>query len=223
MFETLRTILIGESRRTEEKVRDHYALDLIAQKIRESEDALAAAKTTLVALIQRQRAELNQIDTLAKRIATMTERAKAALEDDNESMATEAAQAIATMENEKTIRDGTLSRLDSKVVRLKASVEAMHRRIIDLKQGEIAAKAARREANTQRRLNRSIARTAPANEAQELINRVLGEDDPFEQGQIFDEIEGELSHEALDDRMAAQGYGDSTKSTAADVLARLKS
>ena len=223
MLGTLRTILIGESRRTEEKVRDHYALDLIAQKIRESEDALKAAKATLAALIQRQRSETRQIEGLEKRIATMIERAKAAIQDGNEAMANEAAQAIATMKNEKTIRDGTLERLDQKVIRLKGSVETMHRRIIDLKQVEIAAKAARHEANTQRRLNRSIARSAPANEAQELIDRVLGQDDPFEQGQILDEIDGDLNHDALDDRMAAQGYGDATKVTAADVLDGLKS
>jgi len=223
MLGTLRTILIGESQRTEERMRDHYALDLIAQKIRESEDALKAAKATLAALIQRQRSETRQIEGLVKRIYTMTERAKAALEDDNEAMATEAAQAIATMENEKSVRDATLARLDQKVIRLKSSVETMHRRIIDLKQGEIAAKAARREADTQRRLNRTIARTAPANEAQELIDRVLGQDDPFEQGQILDEIDGDLNHDTLDERMAVEGYGDATKSTAADVLARLKS
>ncbi|MEM1237467.1 MAG: PspA/IM30 family protein [Pseudomonadota bacterium] len=223
MLGTLRTILIGESRRTEEKVRDHYALDLIAQKIRESEDALKAAKATLATLIQRQRSETRQIEGLEKRIKTMVERARAAIQDGNEAMANEAAQAIATMKNEKTIRDGTLDRLDQKVMRLKASVETMHRRIIDLKQGEIAAKAARREADTQRRLNRTISRTAPANEAQELIDRVLGQDDPFEQGQILDEIDGDLNHDTLDDRMAAQGYGDATKVTAADVLDDLKS
>lgn len=223
MLGTLRTIFIGQSRRAEETVHDHYALDLIAQKIRESEDALKAAKATLAALIQRQRSETRQIVGLAKRISTMTDRAKAALDDDNEGMATEAAHAIATMENEKAIRDATLARLDQKVVRLKSSVETMHRRIIDLKQGEIAAKAARHESDTQRRLNRTIARTAPANEAQELIDRVLGQDDPFEQGQILDEIDGDLNHNNLDDRMAAEGYGDATKSTAADVLARLKS
>ncbi|MEL6914041.1 MAG: PspA/IM30 family protein [Pseudomonadota bacterium] len=223
MLATFRTILLGESRRAEEAVRDHYALDLIAQKIREAEDAMAAAKATLAALIQRQRSETRQAEGLAKRIATLTGRARAAIEDGNETLAGEAAQAIATMENEKTVRDATIARLDAKVIRLRGAVEAMHRRLIDLKQGQIAATAARREADTQKRLNRSLARTAPAKEAQELIDRVLGQDDPFEQGQILDEIDGDLSHDTLEERMAAEGYGAATKSTAADVLARLKS
>ena len=139
MLTTLRTIFIGESRRAEEKMRDHYALDLIAQKIRETEDALKAAKGTLGALIQRQRSETRQIDGLNRRLVTMTERAQAALSDDNETLAAEAAQAVATMENERKVRETTLERLDQRIIRLKSSVETMHRRIIDLKQGEIAA------------------------------------------------------------------------------------
>ncbi|MEM1234269.1 MAG: PspA/IM30 family protein [Pseudomonadota bacterium] len=223
MLGTLRTIFIGESRRAEERVRDHYALDLIAQKIRETEDALKAAKATLATFIQRQRSETRQTETLAKRIETMTGRATEALASDNETLAMEAAQAIATMENEQQMRQGTLDRLDHKILRLKGSVATMHRRIIDLKQGEIAAKAARRENDVQRRMNRTVGATAPAKEAQELIDRVLGEDDAFEQADILDGIDAELDHSGLDDRMAAEGYGPANKSTAADVLARLKS
>ncbi|MEO0486966.1 MAG: PspA/IM30 family protein [Pseudomonadota bacterium] len=222
MLGTLKTIFIGESRRAEEKMRDHYAIDLIAQKVRESEDAQGAAKATLAAMIQRQRTEQRQLDGLMQRIATLTTRAQAALAQENEALAQEAAQAIATLENERTVREDTLARLDQKVLRLKSSVETMHRKIIDLKQGEIAAKAARREADTQRKLNRTVRRTAPAVEAQELIDRVLGQDDPFEQSEILDEIDQGLSHEGLEDRMAAAGYGPATKTTATDVLARLK-
>ena len=223
MLTTLRTIFIGESRRAEEKMRDHYALDLIAQKIRETEDALKAAKGTLGALIQRQRSENRQVEGLDRRLATMTERAQAALADGNEGIAMEAAQAIATMENERKVRETTLERLDQRVIRLKSSVETMHRRIIDLKQGEIAARAARRDNEIHRRMNSTIGNTASANEAQELIDRVLGQEDSFEQSEIMDSINSDLDHTSLDDRMAAEGYGPATKSTAADVLARLKS
>ncbi|MCH2075770.1 MAG: PspA/IM30 family protein [Rhodobacteraceae bacterium] len=223
MLTTLRTIFIGESRRAEEKMRDHYALDLIAQKIRETEDALKAAKGTLGALIQRQRSETRQIDGLNRRLVTMTERAQAALSDDNETLAAEAAQAVATMENERKVRETTLERLDQRIIRLKSSVETMHRRIIDLKQGEIAARAARHCNEIHRRMSSTIGNTAPANEAQKLIDRVLGQEDSFEQAEIMDGINADLDHTNLDDRMAAEGYGPATKSTAADVLARLKS
>ncbi len=223
MLATLRTIFIGESRRAEERVKDHYALDLIAQKIRETEDGMRAAKATLATLIQRERSEKRQLETLTKRMGVLIERARAALDDGNAPIAEEAANAIAALENEQAVRNATLERLGQKVIRLKSTVETMHRRIIDLKQGEIAARSMRAEANTQRRLRRTLSGTAPAHEAQELIDRVLGQDDPFEQSEILSEIDADLSHEGLGNRMAEQGYGPSTKSTGAAVLARLKS
>ena len=59
-------------------------------------------------------------------------------------------------------------------------------------------------------------------EADALIGRVLGQDDPFEQGQILGEIDRELNHSGVGERMAAAGFGPKGRSTAADVLARLK-
>lgn len=57
MFATLRTIFAGQAARDTEQVRSNYALDLIDQKIRETDHGLSAAKTALAALIQRHRAE----------------------------------------------------------------------------------------------------------------------------------------------------------------------
>jgi hypothetical protein len=62
-----------------------------------------------------------------------------------------------------------------------------------------------------------------AEEAQDMIARVLQRDDPFEQAQILDDINGELDASNLTDRMADAGYGDATKVTASAVLKRLKS
>jgi len=59
-------------------------------------------------------------------------------------------------------------------------------------------------------------------EAEELIGRVLGRDDPFEQTQILADIDESLSHDGVTNRLADAGYGHATRSTADDVLARLK-
>ncbi len=112
--------------------------------------------------------------------------------------------------------------MDQKVIRLRNSIEAGHRRIIDLKQGAIQARAVRREQAIQSKLNTTIGRTSSAEEAEELIGRVMGKDDPFEQSEILREIDRDLGHETLADRMADQGFGDAIRTTADDVLARLK-
>lgn len=222
MLKTLSTLILGANARAEDRVRDAFAIELIDQKIREADTTLKTAKATLATLIQRQRSEVRQKAGLDNRIADMTTRATEALAAGNDTIATEAAQAIAQMENESTIRAETLARLDQKVMRLRSSIEAGHRRIIDLRQGAIQARAVRREQQLQSRLHSSSSSTSAVDEAEELIARVIGRDDPFEQSEILAEINAGLSHDGLTDRMAASGYGPATKSTAADVLARLR-
>ena len=223
MLKTLATLIQGQNARAEDRVRDAFAIELIDQKIRESESSLRAAKATLASLIQRQRSEEKQQAALKTRIADLTRRAKEALNNDREDMAAEAARAIANMENELAVRSETLDRLEQKVVRLRSSIEAGHRRIIDLKQGAIQARAVRREQTIQMRMVKSGAVESSVEEAEELIARVLGRDDPFERSEIVAEINRDLEGESIADRMADAGFGGATRATADDVLARLKS
>lgn len=222
MFGTFKTLIVGASRRADEHVTDVFSLELIDQKIREAEAGLKAAKHSLASLIQRQRSESRQVTALETRRNDLLDRAKEAIEKDRGDLANEAAQAVAEMENELELRRNTLTRLETRVLRLQQSVEVANRRIIDLRQGAIQAKAVRREQDIQGRLNRHLGGDSPVDEAQALIANVLNRDDPFEQTEILNEIDRGLSHESLADRMASQGIGPSTKVTAADVLDRLK-
>ena len=120
------------------------------------------------------------------------------------------------------MRNETCNRLDQKVIRLRNSIEAGHRRIINLKQGAIQARAVRREQAIQTKLNSTIGHTSNTEEAEELITRVMGRDDPFEQSEILREIDRDLGHETLADRMADNGFGAATRTTADDVMGRLK-
>jgi len=223
MFKTLATLINSQHARAEDLVRDTFAIELIDQKIRESEGSQRAAKATLASLIQRQRSEGKQHANLKMRNADLTKRAKEALDSDREDMATEAARAIANMENEMTARSETLERLDQKILRLRNSIESGHRQIIDLKQGAIQARAVRREQNIQVQMTKTGMQNGSAEEAQELISRVLGHDDPFERTEILADINRDLNGDRLTDRMADAGFGGATRATADDVLARLKS
>ncbi len=223
MFGTLRTLINGANARTEERVRDIYSIELIEQKIREATTSLKAAKVSLAGLIQRKRSEERQAEALQTRIADLVIRTKEAVAQGEETLAMEAANAIATMENEFIVREETIRRLESRVLRLEGSVETAHRRLTDLKQGAIAAKSVRREQALQTRLGHTGGlSTGAMDEAEELISQVMNRDDPFEKSEILREIDAGLNHETVADRMAAKGLGASTKTTAADVLARFK-
>lgn len=223
MLGTLRTLIAGANARAEDHVRDIYSIELIEQKIREATNSLKAAKVSLAGLIQRKRAEERQLTALQERIADLMARTSKAVEAGEEALASEAAHAIATMENEHSVRAQTIQRLESRVMRLEASVETAHRRLIDLKQGAIAAKAVKREHQLQARLGHTGSTASGAmEEAEELIAGVMSRDDPFERSEILADIDASLSHDTIADRMAAKGLGPSSKTTAADVLARFK-
>ena len=58
MFKTLSTLIAGVNARSEDRVRDAFAIELIDQKIREAEGSLKAAKATLASLLERLEAKL---------------------------------------------------------------------------------------------------------------------------------------------------------------------
>ncbi|WGI23157.1 PspA/IM30 family protein [Amylibacter sp. IMCC11727] len=222
MFQTFKTLFAGVSVQEEKRVRDIYALDLIDQKIAETEAGLNAAKGSLAALIQRHRAEEKQTKALEKRIADLMERAKAALDKKLTDLATETAGAVADMENELVRRRETVARLDQKITTLRLRVEKAQRRLVDLRQGAISAKAIRAEQNATRRVASALP-NAPAKEAQDLIDSILGTEHEEPLADIYEELDDDLNNRTLEDRLGASGCGDPTKTTAADVLAKLKS
>lgn len=222
MLSTLKTLIRGASAVAEEGLKDAHALPLIDQHIRETEANLRAAKATLASLIQRHRSEAKLIEALDTKIADLTTRTKDALEAGRNDLASDAAEAIAQMENERRLRQDTAERLEQKLVRLRSSVEAAQRRLIDLRQGAIAARAVQSEQRLQGRLLHTVQGPCPADEAQAMIDRVLGSEDKFEQAEILKEIEADLNSDGITDRMAQAGFGPAKRSTAEDVLRRLQ-
>lgn len=223
MFATLKTLIAGTNARAEESLRDHFCIELIDQKIREAEASLKAAKFSLASLIQRERSETRQITALETKAADLMARAKEALAAGRDDLAEQAAQAIATMENELVVRRETLQRLETRILQLRQSVEGANRRIVDLKQGAVAARAAKKEQDIQKRLGAHVAQDTAFEEAEALVARVLQRDDPFEQSQILKEIDSGLDQSNVADRLSDAGFGAPVRSSAADVLSRLKS
>ena len=222
MFELFSTLVRGANAKANEAVTDAFAIDLITQKIREAEAGVSGAKQALATLILRQRSEQKALDLLETRRQTLEDRVRQALAAGNTDLAASGASSVADMENEALVRRETLARLDEKVSHLRLSVEKAHRRVVDLRQGAITARAIDLERKSQHRLNRALGGNA-MEEAEALIRRVAEQDDPLAQAEIVEEIDASLSHKSTDDRLAAAGFGPSTKVRPEDVLARLRS
>ena len=221
MFELLTTLIKGTNAKAVETATDIFAIDLITQKIREAEAGVNNAKQALASLIMRQRAEQKALDMLRTRKGTMGDRVRQALTAGNEALAMEGATALAQIENEETSRAETVARLNERVERLRGSVEKAHRRVIDLRQGAITARAIDIERKSQKRINKALGASA-IEEAEALIRRVADQDDPLAQSDILEEIDSSLSHKTTEDKLAEAGFGPATKVRAEDILARLR-
>jgi phage shock protein A len=222
MLNVLKTLFSGASARADEALTDVFAIDLIEQKIREAEASLNAAKNTLASLIIRKRNEDRHFSRLDAQIKDLEGRATLALSAGNDDLARDAAGAIADLINERSVRQETVDQLAQRVLRTEAAVAKANRRIIDLRQGMISARAIDAERKAQKSLNRSIGNTSSIREAEALINRVMNFDDPLEQSDVLDQIDAGLDGTAVRDRLANAGFGDRQKTSAEDVLARLK-
>ncbi|ESY65614.1 MULTISPECIES: PspA/IM30 family protein [Mesorhizobium] len=222
MLSLIRTLLDGASAWAEDGLKDRFAIDLLAQRIRDAEAGLAAAKQTLATLIVRQRAEQAGLGQLDRRHVDLETRTISALAAGNNGLAESGAAAVAELENEREVRRATVQSLGERILRMRVSVERAHRRIIDLNQGMISARAIDAERKAQSRLVRSIGQSASLNDAEELLARIKAGSDPFEEAGILDEIDGELRHEAIRDRLADAGHGPAVKVRAKEVLERLK-
>lgn len=222
MFATLKTLFAGADARAEETLRDRFAIDLIDQKIREATASLKSAKFALADLIQRDRAETRQLQSLATRIQDLTDRAGQAMTAGRADLAQEAAQAIADLENESAVRQASQQKLEGRILQLRQSIDRANRRLTDLKQGAVAARATRREMQMQKRLTKTAPGGTAFDEAEELIASVLNRDDPFEKSQILSEIDRGLDPASTAERLAEAGFGPNSRTTAADVLTRLK-
>lgn len=219
MFDLLSTLMRGANAKATETATDYFAIDLLNQKIRQAEAGVTGAKQALANLIMRQRTEQRALDMVRTRKIGLEDRVRDALAAGNDELAMEGATAIAELENEEDVRAETVLRVAEKVKRLRLSVEKAHRRVVDLRQGAVTARAIDVERKAQKRVIRSINGGTAIEEAEALIRRVADQEDPLEQA----EIDASLSHKLTEDRLAAAGFGPQTKVRPEDVLARLKS
>lgn len=222
MFRTMATLARAAVFQSGESLKDRYPTELINQKIRESQANLSIAKTTLASLIVLQRNESRALERLVAQIRDLEDRTRAAMNAGRDELAHDGAAAIAELEEERDRRTETLDTLTRRIAQIRLSVEKAHRRIVGLRQGAAAAEAIVAERAAQKRISRSIGATTSFAEAEELIARVVGQSDPFEEAAVLEEIDGELSGAGAASRLGEAGFGKPARRRPADVLARLK-
>lgn len=223
MFSTLMTIVRGEAARSRDQLENRHAVVILEQKIREAETSHGRAKRALTSLILKSRNEERQLQALSARREDLESRIEKALKAGLEDLAGEAAQLLARLENEDKARRQARDRTEMSIQRLRHMIDTGQARLVDLKQGLITVKSISAERLSHQELNGNFGGMAAMVEAENVLTRFLDQPDPLEEMDIMDELNAELSGDDLIERLAFAGCGESEKSQAEDVLARIRS
>ncbi|WP_338828983.1 PspA/IM30 family protein [Bradyrhizobium sp. 27S5] len=224
MFKTVLTLFRGSVAVAEEELQDRTALVILDQQMRDAAAAVDRSKRTLALAIAGDQQEGRRLDATNARIADLEVRASAALEGGREDLAREAAQAIANLEAERDAAMTARTLFATEITRLKRHVGNAEARIAELDRGRRLARASEAVRSLRRsgiEAARPYESTLPEAEAtlkrlRERQIEIQAADDA-----LF-EIDTASGPSVVAERLAEQGFGPRMKSTADDVLARLR-
>jgi phage shock protein A len=224
MFKTVFTLFRGSVAAAEEELEDRTAFLILDQQMRDAAAAVDRSKRTLALAIASDQQEGRRLETTNTRIADLEVRASAALDGGREDLAREAAQAIANLEADRDAAMTARALFASEIVRLKRHVANAEARITELDRGRRIARASEAVRSLRRsgiEAARPYESTLPEAEAtlKRLRERQMEAQAADEALIEIDAASGPL---ATAEKLAEQGFGPRMKSTADDVLARLK-
>src|SRR5215470_1180198 len=224
MFKTVFTLFRGSVAVAEEVLEDRTALLILDQQMRDTATSLDRSKRALALAIAQDQQEGRKLEATNARIADLEVRAGAALEGGREDLAREAAEAIAGLEADRDAAMTARALFASEITRLKRYVSGAEARITELDRGRRIARASEAVRSLRRsgiEAARPYESTLP--EAENTLKRLR---ERQMEAQAADEALVELDAAsgplATAEKLAEQGFGPRMKSTADDVLARLK-
>ncbi|BBC03039.1 phage shock protein A [Bradyrhizobium elkanii] len=224
MFKTVLTLFRGSVAAAEEELQDRTALVILDQQMRDAAAAVDRSKRTLALAIAGDQQEGRRLDATNARIADLEVRASAALEGGREDLAREAAQAIANLEAERDAAMTARALFASEITRLKRHVGNAEARIAELDRGRRLARASEAVRSLRRsgiEAARPYESTLP--EAEATLKRLRERQMEIQAAdEALIEIDAAAGPLATAEKLAEQGFGPRMKSTADDVLARLK-
>jgi len=224
MFKTVLTLFRGSVAAAGEELEDRTALLILDQQMRDAAAAVDRSKRTLALAIASDQQEGRRLETTNTRIADLEVRATAALDGGREDLAREAAQAIANLEAERDAAMTARTLFAAEITRLKRHVANAEARINELDRGRRIARASEAVRSLRRsgiEAARPYESTLP--DAENTLKRLR---DRQMEAQAADEalieIDAASGPLATAEKLAEQGFGPRMKSTADDVLSRLK-
>jgi phage shock protein A len=224
MLKMFLTFVRGGAAVAEERFADRSALLILDQQMRDAAAAFERAKKALAIAIAQDRQETERLAASHARIADLESRVAAALVAGDESLAREGAEAIAALEADRDAAASAQALFATEILRLRRHVAQAQARIAELDRGRRLARAS--EAVRQMRQGRiepGPAHEATLTEAEQTLKRLRERQVEAEAAEAaLDELDGAAAA-SVTEKLAAKGFGPRLRTTAEDVLERLRS
>jgi phage shock protein A len=224
MLKTLVTLVRGRTFAIAEGVADQNALLILDQQMRDATGALDRAKKALAVAIAQESQESQRLNATGSRIEDLETRAVAAIEGGRDDLATEAAEAIATLEAERDASLTARALFAAEIAKLKGHVLQQQMRFSQLERGRRIARAAEAVRVARRgRIEGAPIFAGTLAEAEATLARLREhqvEADAAESA--FDALDAAIGPIAVAEKLSAEGFGPRLKPNAADILARLR-
>ena len=224
MLKTLITLVRGRTYAIAEEVADQNALLILDQQMRDATGALDTAKKALAVAIAQESQESQRLDGTRAQIEDLETRAVAAIEAGRDDLATEAAEAIATLEAERDASLTARALFAAEIAKLKRHVLQQQMRFSQLDRGRRIARAAEAVRIARRgRIEGAPIFAGTLVEAEATLDRLrehqVEADAAEEAFNALDAVTGPI---AAPHKLSAEGFGPRLRPNATDVLARLR-
>jgi phage shock protein A len=224
MIKTLITLLRGGAAVTEQRIIDRNALIILDQQMRDGTQTLHQAKRSLAISIAQHKQEIERIAKVNLQILDLENRVKLALEAKHDDLALEGATAIAELEAERNASHAAQSLFDKEIARLRNYVNQAETRLMALDRGRRVAKATQAVSILrQGRIDASSPFQASLSDAEATLKRFSERAAKTQNAEDEFDLLDNHSHMSVAEKLSSAGFGTRLKTTAEDVLNRLKS
>jgi phage shock protein A len=224
MLKTLITLVRGRSFAIAEEVIDQNALLILDQQMRDATGALDRAKKALAVAIAQESQEGQRLNATQSRIEDLETRAIAAIAAGRDDLATEAAEALATLEAERDASLTARALFAAEIAKLKGHVLQQQMRFSQLERGRRIARAAEAVRVARRgRIEGAPVFAGTLAEAEATLDRLREHQVEADAAEAaFDALDAAIGPIAVAEKLSAEGFGPRLKLNAADILARLR-
>jgi phage shock protein A len=224
MFKMFVTLLRGAEAVAGERIADRNALAILDQQIRDAAQSIGRARRTLAFTIAQDRREAARIAAAETQIADLEARVRSALAAEHEQLAREGAEAIATLETERDGYRAAKALYEPEIRRLRDYVGRAEERLAATERGRRVARAAEAVRIARRgRIEEEGPFRSTLSEAEATLSRLRERQLEVEGAdEALEGVEAESRPQSIAEKLAAEGFGPRIKTTADDVLHRLR-